>query len=82
MEKSDLLNMYLKRNIILVGKQLRFDMFIPIAHGGNKKVCPYVVNNLPVGSTLFDFLSCWPPSLVRDWNDTVTWLCMFPVLLT
>lgn len=49
MEKSDLLNMYLKRNIILVGKQLRFDMLIPIAQGGNKKDCPYVVNNLPVG---------------------------------
>jgi hypothetical protein len=49
MEKSDLLNMYLKRNIILVGKQLRFDMLIPVAHGGNKKDCPYVVNNLPVG---------------------------------
>jgi len=49
MEKSDLLNMYLKRNIVLVGEQLRFDMLIPIAHGGNKENRPYLVNNLPVG---------------------------------
>ena len=34
MEKSGWLNMYLKRNIILVGKYLRFDMLIPIALGG------------------------------------------------
>lgn len=72
MEKSDLLNMYLKKNIILVGEQLRFDMLIPTAHGGNKKNCPYVVTNLPDGSTLFDFLPYWPPSLVRGWNDTMT----------
>ena len=64
MEKSDLLNMYLKRNIMLVGEQLRFDMLIPIAHGGNKKNCPYVVNNFLIGSTLFDFVPCWPPTLV------------------
>jgi hypothetical protein len=55
MEKSDLLNMYLKRNIILVGEQLRFDMLIPIAHGGNKKNHPYVVNNLPVGPAFLIF---------------------------
>jgi hypothetical protein len=72
MEKSDLLNMYLKKNIMLVGEQLRFDMLIPIAHGGNKKNCACVVNTLLVGSSLFDFLPCWPPSLVRGWNDTVT----------
>jgi hypothetical protein len=38
--------------------------------GGYKNNYPYVMNNLPVGSTLFDFLPCWPPSLVRDWNDS------------
>jgi hypothetical protein len=77
---SDLLNINLQRNIMLVWEQLRFDMLIPIAQRGNKKNCPYVVNNLPIGPNLFDFLPCWPPA-VRGWNDTVTWLCMFPVLL-